>query len=106
QQWDYYYNRFKKTNPPPIRMNPSEYYKRQAYATFFNDHVGTQTLGFWKDSNCMWSNDFPHENSTWPRSREVIARDLGHLPEDTRAKLVRGTVVDLYKLRVPEPVAV
>jgi hypothetical protein len=63
-------------------------------------------LAFWKDNNCMWSNDFPHENSTWPRSRQVIARDLGNLPEATRAELVRGTVVDLYKLRVPEPVAV
>jgi predicted TIM-barrel fold metal-dependent hydrolase len=106
QQWDYYYNRFKKVNPPPITMNPSEYYKRQVYATFFNDHVGTETLAFWKDNNCMWSNDFPHENSTWPNSRKVIERDLGSLPEATRAELVRGTVVDLYKLRVPEPVGV
>jgi predicted TIM-barrel fold metal-dependent hydrolase len=105
QQWDYYYNRFKKVNPLPISMNPSEYCKRQVYGTFFNDAVGAQTLAFWKNNNCMWSNDFPHENSTWPNSRKVIERDLGNLPEATRAELVRGTVVDLYKLRVPEPVA-
>ncbi len=105
QQWDYYYNRFKKSNPLPITMNPSEYCKRQVYATFFNDHVGAQTLGFWDHNNCMWSNDFPHENSTWPNSLKVIERDLGHLPAATRAKIVRETVVDLYKLKVPEPVA-
>lgn len=106
QQWDYYYNRFKKTNPPPITMNPSEYCKRQVFATFFNDHVGAQTLSFWDHNNCMWSNDFPHENSTWPNSRRIIERDLGHLPAETRAKLVRETVIDLYGLRVPEPLAV
>jgi len=104
QQWDYYYNRFKKVNPPPINMNPSEYYKRQVYATFFNDHVGTQTLAFWHDNNCMWSNDFPHENSTWPHSLQVIERDLGNLPAATRAKLVRETVIDLYKMKVTGPV--
>ena len=42
----------------------------------------------------MWSNDFPHENSTWPNSRKVIERDLGNLPAETRAKLVRGMVPD------------
>ena len=34
----------------------------------------------------MWSNDFPHGNSTWPKSREVVARDLGTLPAKLRAK--------------------
>jgi hypothetical protein len=49
----------------------------------------------------MWSNDFPHPNSTWPNSRQVIERDLGHLPADTRARLVRGNVANLYKLGRP-----
>ena len=26
----------------------------------------------------MWSSDYPHGNTTWPHSREVIERDLGH----------------------------
>jgi hypothetical protein len=52
----------------------------------------------------MWSNDFPHGNSTWPKSREVIARDLGTLPTDVRAKLVRENVAKLYNIPVPTPV--
>ena len=50
----------------------------------------------------MWSNDFPHPNSTWPNSLKVIEHDLGHLPADKRAKLVRENVAHLYGLRVPE----
>jgi predicted TIM-barrel fold metal-dependent hydrolase len=104
QQWDYYFRRFRKVNPLPINKAPGEYIARQVYCTFFNDPIGTKLLNWWGAENCMWSNDFPHENSTWPRSREVIARDLGSLPEATRARLVRDNVVRLYKMRVPEPV--
>ena len=52
----------------------------------------------------MWSNDFPQPNSTWPNSREVIALDLGHLPEDVRAKLLHGNVRQLYQIKVPDTV--
>jgi predicted TIM-barrel fold metal-dependent hydrolase len=102
QQWDYYYHRFVKVNPPPITMPPSAYFDRQIFATFFNDAVGTRLLSDWGQDNCLWSNDYPHANSTWPHSREVIARHLGHLPADARAKLVRGNCLKLYQLAVPE----
>lgn len=105
QQWDYYYRRFRNQNPPPIDREPSEYFYRQVYATFFNDSVGAHNLEWWGVDNCMWSNDFPHPNSTWPRSREVIGRHLGHLPADTRAKLVRDNVAHLYRIPIPVPVA-
>jgi len=52
----------------------------------------------------MWSNDFPHGNSTWPNSRHVVARDLGDLPAPLRAKLVRENVAGLYNIPVPSPV--
>jgi hypothetical protein len=52
----------------------------------------------------MWSNDFPHGNTTWPNSREIIARDLSMLPEDVRAKLLRENVARLYGLTIPTPI--
>jgi predicted TIM-barrel fold metal-dependent hydrolase len=106
QQWDYYYRRFRGTNPPPIDREPSEYYFRQAYATFFNDAAAGHSFDWWGADNCMWSNDYPHPNSTWPNSRRVIERDLGHLPADTRAKLVRDNVVKLYDIAIPAPLSV
>jgi predicted TIM-barrel fold metal-dependent hydrolase len=98
QQWDYYYLRFRETNPPPIHRLPSEYFYRQIYGTFFNDTVGGRSLEWWGADNCMWSNDFPHPNSTWPHSRKVIERDLGHLPADKREKLLSLNVARLYSL--------
>src|SRR5437762_472668 len=38
----------------------------------------------------QWSNDFPHPNSTWPKSREVIERVV--------SKFVNGNVARVYDL--------
>ena len=104
QQWDYYFRRFRNADLLPIDEEPSHYFFRQVYATFFNDPAGCQMLSWWGQDNCMWSNDFPHANSTWPNSLEVIGRDLGHVPEPVRRKLVRENVVMLYNMRVPKSV--
>jgi predicted TIM-barrel fold metal-dependent hydrolase len=104
QQWDYYVRRFRDSNPPPFDQEPSAYFRRQVYATFFEDSVGGHNLRRWGQDNCMWSNDYPHPNSTWPNSRSVIDRDLGHLSEDVRAKLVRENVARLYGMKIPQPV--
>lgn len=100
-QCDKAFERFRSTAPLTIKSRPSDYFQRQVYATFFNDRVGGRLLSWWGADSCMWSNDYPHQNSTWPRSREVIARDLGPLPAGDRAKLVRLNVARLYDLDLP-----
>ncbi len=77
-------------------LKPSEYCRRQVHATFFNDPVGTRMLGWWGAENCMWSSDYPHPNSTWPESRAVIARDLGYLDPERRARLAWKNAAALY----------
>jgi uncharacterized protein len=103
QQLDYYY--FHKSGKPmagmPIDRLPSEYFAQQVYATFFNDPIGGKLLQHWGQDNCMWSNDYPHGNSTWPHSREVIERDLGHLPPPIRSKVLSENVARLYGLKLP-----
>ncbi len=95
-QWDKYCAR--GTFESQMTMLPSEYFRRQVFATFFNDPPTRMMFRDWGTDNCMWSNDFPHKNSTWPKSREVIARDLGALPADIQAKLLHQNVTRLYGL--------
>ena len=105
EQWDYYFKRHGVDRPGlALKRLPSEYFHEQVYATFFNDAVGGHMLSWWGADNCMWSNDYPHGNSTWPHSREVVARDMGGLPADTRAKLLRENVARLYDISIPAPV--
>ena len=102
-QLDRYYSRTGEFDNPGMTMLPREYFRRQMYATFFNDPPSRYVLGHWGESNCMWSNDFPHKNSTWPKSREVLDRDLGALPAERRAKLLCDNVRELYKLPAITP---
>ncbi len=100
QQWDYYYRRFMKVNPPPIKKDPSEYFKAQIFTTFFRDAVGGRAFEWWGEDCCMWSNDYPHANSTWPNSQRFIERNLGHLPAETRTKLLSTNAAKLFGLDV------
>jgi predicted TIM-barrel fold metal-dependent hydrolase len=77
-------------------MLPSEYFNRQFYATFFNDPPARWIFDTWGSNNLVWSNDYPHPNSTWPKSCDVISRDFGHLSEETRSRLLRENVRQLY----------
>ena len=96
QQWDYYYHRFRDVNPVPMARDPSDYMRERIFATFFNDVVGGRNLRWWGEDNLMWSNDFPHPNSTWPNSLKVIQRDLGHLSLEAQTKVLATNVCNLY----------
>lgn len=96
QQWDYHYRRFMKVNPLPLSKSPSEYCREHFYGTFFRDAVAGHNFEWWGQDNCMWSNDFPHQNSTWPESKMYIERTLGHLSPKIRRKLLSTNVAGLY----------
>jgi predicted TIM-barrel fold metal-dependent hydrolase len=98
-QCDKAFRRYRSNELLPIDKTPSEYFHRQMYATFFNDHVGGRLFSWWGTDNCMWSNDYPHQNSTWPKSREVIERDMAHLGAGERKKLLSANCEKLYRLK-------
>ena len=66
------------------------------FSCFFNDAVCGHNLERWGQDNVMWSNDYPHWNSTWPNSLKVIRRDLGHLPLETQRKVLAANACRLY----------
>ena len=49
---------------------PSEYFRENVYMTFQDDWVAFQVTDLMqRRAGCMWANDFPHSDSTWPWSR-------------------------------------
>jgi len=101
EQWDKYCAR--GAYDSPMTMLPSAYFNRQGYITFLHDPHARLLFSEWGNDNCMWSNDFPHRNSTWPKSREVIARELAKLPDAVQAKLLHENVMKLYGLPAVAP---
>ena len=80
-----------------LKMPPSEYWRRQCYATYQTDPVGIKLVEEIGESNIMWASDFPHPDGIWPDSQEYIQRELGHLPADTRHKIVCENAAKLYR---------
>ena len=79
-----------------LTMPPSEYWKRQCWATYQTDPVGIKLLDELGQDKIMWGSDFPHPDGVWPDSREYIQRELGHLPADVRRKIVCDNAAQLY----------
>lgn len=77
---------------------PSSYYYRQIYGCFFDDEYGLDNIEKCGIDNICFETDYPHSDSTWPNSREVAFKQMGHLPEDVIYKLMRGNAIELLDL--------
>jgi len=77
---------------------PSTYFRQNVYATFQHDPVGVRERAEIGLDNLMWASDFPHSDSTWPRSREYVARDFAGVPDSQLRKMVHDNAARLYGL--------
>jgi len=98
---DRYYYAYQKAYEINLPMKPSDYFRRQVWATFIEDPLGLKVYGHVGADNFMWSTDYPHRAATWPHSQEVIARDFADLPAADREKLVRSNMAKLYGFELP-----
>jgi len=96
QRTDHAYDKFRFTAKNIIPNLPSFYFHRQVFATLQDDRVGVVTREFAGVGNLMWASDFPHADSTWPNSREVIERDFRDVPAAERQRIIADNAAELY----------
>ena len=84
----------KDAHPEP----PSTYYKDRVYSCFFKDEVGVLMLDRIGVDQVCFETDYPHQDGTWPKSKEVADHLFGHLDADTVHKLARGNAAKLLGL--------
>lgn len=81
-----------------LTEKPSFFMDRNVYGSFIQDRPGILLRDQPGAGNIMWSSDYPHSETTFPRSREVILRDFEGIPtEDTRA-IICNRARELYGL--------
>jgi predicted TIM-barrel fold metal-dependent hydrolase len=96
---DHFYDKFDTMSAETaLPMKPSEYIRRQVWATFQDDPAGPLTARLFGEDNFMWASDFPHSDSTWPNSLKVIAHDFAEIPERVKRKIVFENAVKLYRM--------
>jgi predicted TIM-barrel fold metal-dependent hydrolase len=99
---DHYYYAYQKAYDIKLPLKPTDYFRRQVYATFIDDPFGLKVYRNVGADNFMWSTDYPHRAATWPHSQEVLAREFSEMPEADKRKLVRENAAKLYGFEIPQ----
>ncbi|HXJ84846.1 MAG TPA: amidohydrolase family protein [Candidatus Methylomirabilis sp.] len=82
---------------PRLDLLPSEYFRRQGHVTFGDDPVALRLLEFTGADSLLWGSDYPHDEGTFPHSREVIDRTFQGVAVEDRRKIIGGTAARLYR---------
>jgi uncharacterized protein len=77
---------------------PSEYFRENVYVTFQDDWVAFRMTALCNPRRLMWANDFPHSDSTWPWSQELLREHTKSLSAEETAWILRDNVRELYQL--------
>jgi predicted TIM-barrel fold metal-dependent hydrolase len=82
----------------PARRPPREVFARHMYACFLRDDAALVSLDSIGEEKLMWESDYPHDSTTFPRSRERLQEIMLQLPDATAAKIVEGNARRLFSI--------
>ena len=75
---------------------PSDFFHRNVYLSFQEDGIGIRMRDVIGVDRLMWGSDYPHAESTFPKSREILESILEGVPQEEKAQIVGGTAAKLY----------
>ena len=81
-------------------MRPSDFFHRNVVLSFQEDAIGIRLRDVIGVDNMMWGSDYPHSESTFPRSRQILSEILEGVPEDEQAKIVGLNTARVYNFYV------
>ena len=90
----------KVANAARLPMQPSDYVRRNVWATFQDDPLGPATWQFFGEHNYMWASDFPHADSTFPHSLKVIEENFAGVPAHITQNIVFANAKRLYSIDI------
>jgi len=79
---------------------PSDYWRRNMFVEFMEDDLGVQLRDHIGVDNMLWGSDFPHAESTWPKSREYLDRIFAGVPPEDRRKITSDNAARIFGFRV------
>ena len=96
---DHAYKRHRNWLPAgALSKLPSEYFREHIYLSFQDDWVAFQMTDMCNPRRLMWANDFPHGDSTWPWSQDMLKQHTTHLTPDEKDWILHDNVAELYQL--------
>ena len=101
---DHAYKRHRYWPPPGQELSklPSEYFSESIYTTFQDDWVAFKMVDHVNHKRLLWANDFPHSDSTWPWSQELLDEHAAELTTEQSSDILCNNVAELYGIDTSE----
>ena len=77
---------------------PSDFFHSNVFVGFQEDGLGIRDRHIIGVDNLLWGGDYPHVESTFPRSRQILEEILVDCTEEEKAKIVGGNSARVYNL--------
>lgn len=99
---DHAYERFRTRLKPgqDLTRKPSEWFSECVYATFQDDWTAFTFVDQMNHQRLMWANDFPHSDSTWPHSQQLLAEQTANLSPEQREAILSTNAAELYGIDI------
>ncbi len=79
-------------------MLPSDYLSRNVFYGFQEDGLGIKLRDIIGVDNLLWGSDYPHVESTFPRTQQILEEILTDCTEEEKAKIAGGNAAKIYHL--------
>jgi predicted TIM-barrel fold metal-dependent hydrolase len=83
---------------PAITELPSTYARHRVFGCFFEDDFGVQARDSIGIDQITFESDYPHQDSTWPHTRDVARKAMKGLPQEEVTKICRTNALSLLDL--------
>jgi predicted TIM-barrel fold metal-dependent hydrolase len=85
-----------------ISQKPSEYIRNNIWFTFQDDRTAYDSEELVNSNKLLWANDYPHNDSTYPRSQQILQSQMTHLTETQKNAVVHDNVKALFNLPITD----
>ena len=79
-------------------MVPSDFFHRNCFVDTQEDALGIRLRDIIGVDNILWGSDYPHIESTFPKSQEFLAEILADCTVEERDKISGGNATRIYRL--------
>ena len=80
---------------------PSDFFRRNVFCSFQDDELGIRERAAIGIDSICWGSDYPHTESTFPKSREILGRILADVPAAEVRRIISSNCAELYDFTVP-----
>lgn len=75
---------------------PSDVFREHIYNCFIDDKMGIRNRDLVGIETIMWECDYPHSDTTWPRSPEILWESLESVPDDEIDLMTHGNAMRAF----------